>query len=646
MFPRNGPDPSARSWGHHDSGITFAAQRKLPKLPLPSLESSCKRYLEALKPLQAAEEQKASAAAVQNFLHGEGPILQAQLKEYDNSHANYFEHFCYESFLGDDSPVVLNSNAFCAFHDDPHPSRNGQITRAASLVRSAVAFSQAIREDRLPPDEVRGMPICMNQYWWLFGVARVPGDDGGRIRLDPDARHIIVMCRGQIYRLGVLEEGSNQIIDIHDLERSLQYIVNDAQNIPAADAFKKSVGLLTTENQKVWSCCRESLVHAGLKNGPNFAIIDSSLFVLCLDDNSPETMPDVCKNMISGTNLVENGVQVGTCMNRWYDKLALIVCRNGAAGMNFEHTCTDGSADIRMACDIYEGSISHPEHTTNKNNAPSSDSRLQKLDWEIPSEIDAALHLAEAKLVNRIERHQLETLDFRDYGKGWIKSAGFPPDAFFQMALHAAYHSAYSRVGNGFEPIQMREYLHGRTDVIRPLTPEAAAFARIFSDEKASPAEKIEAMHRATDAHVALSKDCAKGLSHHRHLYVLQQLWKRRRAFLEANALQPITGVDAHINGDSSSPNQLPTTTTTTTIFTDPGWARLGTTILMGSNVDNPCLDYAGFGPPADDGFTICYFTRQDQMAMSVCCRNGQAKRLVDAIGRTFRELKTLVEGM
>lgn len=94
IFPRNGPDPSARSWGHHASGITFAAQHKLPKLPLPSLESSCTRYLEALKPLQSIEEQEASAAAVRNFVCEEGPILQAQLREYDASHANYFEHFC------------------------------------------------------------------------------------------------------------------------------------------------------------------------------------------------------------------------------------------------------------------------------------------------------------------------------------------------------------------------------------------------------------------------------------------------------------------------------------------------------------------------------------------------------------------------
>lgn len=98
IFPRNGPDPSARSWGHPASGITFAAQHKLPKQPLPSLESSCKRYLEALKPLQSSEEQKASAVAVRNFVCKEGPILQAQLREYDASHANYFEHFCEYQF--------------------------------------------------------------------------------------------------------------------------------------------------------------------------------------------------------------------------------------------------------------------------------------------------------------------------------------------------------------------------------------------------------------------------------------------------------------------------------------------------------------------------------------------------------------------
>lgn len=571
--------------------------------------------------------------------------MSKSIADCQRSRGTELERIVSPSFLAARKVVwLLTYQAIsCAFKDDPRPSRNDQITRATSLVRSALAFSQAIREDRLPLDEIRGVPQCMNQYWWLFGVARVPGEDGGRLRLDPDARHIIVLCRGQMYRLYVLEESSNQIIDEHDLSLSLQYIVNHANDTLIQDSSQKAVGLLTTENQKVWSRCRSILVSEGLKNGRNFGIIDSSLLVLCLDDNSPQAKSDVCKNMICGTNIVDNGVQAGTCMNRWYDKLALIVCRNGAAGMNFEHTCTDGSVDIHLACEIYKGSISQAENVTSSNNLSSSSStinlrhgpsiagaipaRLQKLDWDIPSEIYTALHLAEARLVDRIQQHQLETLDIRDYGKDLIKSLGFSPDAFFQMALHAAYYRVYESVRSGFEPVLMRQYLHGRTDVARTTTPEAAAFARIFSDEKASTSEKVEAMHRAADAHVAISKDCAKGLSHHRHLYVLHQMWKRRRAFLEAAALDQ---------------KQLPTTT----IFTDPGWARLGTTILMGSNVENPCLGYAGFGPPAADGFTVCYFIRQDHLAMTVCSRNGEAKRFIDAIEQTFQEIKIMIKSV
>ena len=476
----------------------------------------------------------------------------------------------------------------------------------------------------------------MNQYWWLFGVARVPEDDGGRIRLDADATHIVVLCRGQIYRVDVIETGSNHIIDEHALSECLQNIVSDAQD----NSGEKPLGLLTTENQMVWSRCRKTLVNEGLKNGKNFSVIDSSLFALCLDHAAPRTDAEICKNMICGTNVVEKGLQIGTCLNRWYDKLAIIVCENGAAGMNFEHTCSDGSVDISLACGIYEGSISRLQQPAMNGDTSSADSVLplqsgldkpcfhsssmQKLEWDVSPQIEEALHLAQQRLINRIDRHQLETLNFRDYGATFIKSVGFSPDAFFQMTLQAAYYSAYKQIRSGFEPVVIRQFLHGRTDVVRSTTSEAVAFAKLYADEKATAGEKIEAMRRATEAHVALSKNCAKGYSHHRHLYVLQQMWKRRRAFMEANKLGPI--------------DDKPT------IFTDPGWSRLGTTILMGSNVDNPCLAYAGFGPAADEGFTVVYAIRKDHIALSVTTRNGEAERFIEAIERTFGDLKKMLQ--
>ena len=72
------------------------------------------------------------------------------------------------------------------------------------------------------------------------------------------------------------------------------------------------------------------------------AVVDTALFILCLDYTEPKTASDLCMNMLCGTSEVEKGVQVGTCTNRWYDKLQIIVCNNGSAGINFEHTGVDG----------------------------------------------------------------------------------------------------------------------------------------------------------------------------------------------------------------------------------------------------------------------------------------------------------------
>lgn len=75
-------------------GITFAAQDKLPKLPIPDLEATCKKYLASLDPLQNAREHNDSERAVQDFLRSEGPELQAKLKAYSEGKSSYIEQFC------------------------------------------------------------------------------------------------------------------------------------------------------------------------------------------------------------------------------------------------------------------------------------------------------------------------------------------------------------------------------------------------------------------------------------------------------------------------------------------------------------------------------------------------------------------------
>src|SRR3978361_463019 len=68
----------------------------------------------------------------------------------------------YDSYLNFDNPVVMNLNPFFLLEDDPTPARNNQVTRAASLVVSALEFVRAVRKEELPPDTLRGQPLHMS----------------------------------------------------------------------------------------------------------------------------------------------------------------------------------------------------------------------------------------------------------------------------------------------------------------------------------------------------------------------------------------------------------------------------------------------------------------------------------------------------
>lgn len=76
-------------------GITFAAQDRLAKLPIPELESSIKKYLAALKPLQSVREHAETQQAAEEFLKGgQGAELQEKLKKYATGKTSYIEQFC------------------------------------------------------------------------------------------------------------------------------------------------------------------------------------------------------------------------------------------------------------------------------------------------------------------------------------------------------------------------------------------------------------------------------------------------------------------------------------------------------------------------------------------------------------------------
>lgn len=500
---------------------------------------------------------------------------------------------------------------------------------------------------------------------------------------------MVVLCRGQFYWFDVLDDNSDLIMTEKDLAINLQVIVDDAEQTPIHEAAKGAVGVLSTENRKVWAGLRDVLTREeGSNNADCLGIVDSALFILCLDYTEPKTGAQLCTNMLCGTNEVVKGVQIGTCTNRWYDKLQIIVCKNGSAGINFEHTGVDGHTVLRMASDVYTDTIlrfaksingAAPSLWTSTSPDPSKrdpssfgdvSTTPHKLEWDMLPELSTALRFAETRLADLIQQNEFQVLEFAGYGKNFMTSMGFSPDAFVQMAFQAAYYGLYGRVENTYEPAMTKVYLHGRTEAVRSVTAESVEFVKTFWAEN-PPQQKVEALRKATQKHTAITKESAKAQGHDRHLYALFSVWQRAldeegaeaassNGFSSNGCSSPVEGEpeqDRRSNGGtprpesllssdgvaSGSPNGRHTSQQMPAIFADGGWDKINNTILSTSNCGNPSLRQFGFGPTSGDGFGIGYIIKDESISICASSKHRQTKRFVDALESYLLEIRKLL---
>jgi carnitine O-acetyltransferase len=631
------------------------------KLPIPDLQETCAQYLKVLKPLQTESEHANSVEAVNKFLSTSGPYLDQELRNYSKSRNSYIEQFWYDSYLNYDSPVVLNLNPFFVLEDDPFnndSSFNPQIKRATSLTMSSLKFIQALKNETLPPDVLKnGTTLCMYQYSKLFGAARIPTNEGCVMQSDPSSNHLVVMSKSQFYWFDVLDSKNNMILTESELMVNFTSIIHDSLNTNAQDVAKSSFGVLTTENRRIWANTR-SQIYNNVTNNEILNIIDKALFVLCLDDIEITDLSLLSKNMLCGLSILEKGIQVGTCTNRWYDKLQIIITKNGKAGVNFEHTGVDGHTVLRFVSDIYTDSILSFAQSIN-NNAPSLWKNVtksdilqenlvtipRKLEWDLTPDLSLALRFGETRLSDLINQNEFKQLQFKDFGASQIKKMKFSPDAFVQMAFQATYYALYGKVECTYEPAMTKMFFHGRTEAIRTVSEESNLFVRKFFDSRVPTSEKLRYLSEACTAHSSQTRKSSTGKGVDRHLYALFCIWKRYVDSSEEEKVKFQSSQDHDDSSDSTvvgtncksnSLNELPA------IFADSGWDRLNTTVISTSNCGNPSLKLFGFGPVSANGFGIGYILKDDSISICVSSKHRQTTRFLVTLESYLNEVYSM----
>lgn len=533
-----------------------------------------------------------------------------------------------DAYLTQRSSIAINTNPFFTLEDDPTPARTSQIARATTLVWSSLLFCQSVRTGKVEPDVQRTTPLCMCQYPKLFGTTRIPLPERDTTVFCTDSKHMVVLSRGQIYWFDVFDAKMEISLTRETLAETLREIREDSGTMEPEDRMHSAVGVLTSDEREVWAHWRKHL-EGNAGNAESLRIIDTSLFVLCLDDTTPPSPADMAKVALHGTSVVDlssgsAGVQRGTCINRWYDKsLQIIVCQNGAAGVNFEHSVIDGHTVLRFASDVFTETILRFAETIRSNFArrqtagaqscgsgdqsavaPVAYSRIQ---WALDQGLVAAMLVAESKLSDRIPQVDLQVLEFASFGKNWVVENKLSPDAFVQIAFQVAYYRVYRACVCTYETIMTKKFFHGRTEAGFVVTHESKALCEGFN--AANSVETLQGLLRdALDAHVAVVRLASQGRGI-RTLYAMKCVAEKQQAAAGASRSSSLPG-----------------------LYSGDAWKQLNTNVLSTSNCGNPALRMFGFGPVSPMCFGIGYIIKDDNMQFCVSTYNRQTARFISSL--------------
>lgn len=368
--------------------------------------------------------------------------------------------------------------------------------------------------------------------------------------------------------------------------------------------------------------------------------IENSIFILHLDDRNPSTWTE-CGNLCLHGN--------GT--TRWCDKsFNLIVFSNGYAGVHAEHSWADAPVIAHawewvlageFTADPYTASgrckqiqavappLGSPGRSTKTLTASAEPIRLE---FELSKKaVEAVL---EAKLHCETLCNDLHLIvdacDTKNglYGKGFMKKQRLSPDAWIQMCLQLAWYRDQGKFSLTYEAAAVRLFNEGRTETIRSCTNETRHFVSLMCDPKASKEDKIKAMRKAADNHVAVSRESSVGRGVDRHLFCLY-------------VCSLGVGMDIKFLKDAlSMPWQL-STSQIPQRQTEGVWPD-----KVKEGMISPS---GGFGPVSDEGYGVSYMMANDDVTFfhissKRSCSKTDSEKFRLAVWQAHKDVRALFE--
>ncbi|XP_069018130.1 carnitine O-palmitoyltransferase 1, liver isoform isoform X2 [Embiotoca jacksoni] len=560
--------------------MLYSFQNSLPRLPLPSVKDTCRRYLESVRPLMEDEQYERMKGLTEDFEKNLGPRLQWYLKLKSWWASNYVSDWWEEYiYLRGRGPIMVNSNYYAMDFLYVFPT-SIQAARAGNAIHAIMLYRRKLDRAQLKPLMLlHTIPMCSAQYERMFNTTRVPGVDTDILQHTIESKHIAVYHKGRFFKVWMFYDG--RLLLPREIEQQMARILADkSESLPG----EERLAALTAGDRTPWANARETYFIRG-KNKQSLDAIEKAAFFVTLDDTEQRFEAD---NPVKSLDSYAKSLLHGKCYDRWFDKsFNLIVFKNGTMGLNAEHSWADAPIvghlwEQVLSMDPLKLGYTEEGHCVGEPhpNMPGP----QRLQWEITDEcqeiIDSSLTVART-LADDVDSH---IFPFSDFGKGLIKKCRTSPDAFIQIALQLAHYRDKGKFCLTYEASMTRLFREGRTETVRSCTMETCAFVRSMIRDETTE-ERLKLLKGAAEKHQNMYRLAMTGQGIDRHLfclYVISKYLGEDSAFLKEVLSEPWR------LSTSQTPLQQ---------------AELFDLVRHSEYVSSG----GGFGPVADDGYGVSY---------------------------------------
>ncbi|KAJ9245331.1 hypothetical protein DTO027B5_1402 [Paecilomyces variotii] len=577
-------------------GKMLRFEDSLPRLPVPSLEETGRRYLKSVHPLVSPAEFERTSKAVEAFIRpgGEGEPLQKRLLERaaDPKHKNWiYEWWNDAAYLAYRDPVVPYVSYFYSYRDDR--LRRNPAKRAAAITTAALDFKRQVDDGSLEPEYMRGQPMAMSSYEYMFNCSRIPAEpaDYPKKYSHKEHNHIVVIRKNQFFKVPTVVDGRQ--LNTSELQQQFERIYQIADRAPG-------VGVLTAANRDFWTAARKRLIEANAANEQALQDIESSGFVVCLDDATPVTLEERAHQYWHGDG-----------SNRWFDKpLQFIVNDNGTAGFMGEHSMMDGTPTHRIN-DYINNVIFNNRLDFSDPSIRSNLPEPKPIRFHLTKESLADIDTAAKEHHQQIAAHELRVQAFQAYGKGLIKKFKCSPDAYVQMLIQLAYFKMYGKNRPTYESASTRKFQQGRTETTRTVSDESVAFCKAHADPEVPREEVVKRFRAALAAHTKYTLDASDGRGVDRHLFGLKKLLREGEKLPE--------------------------------LYQDPAFSYSSSWFISSSQLSSEYFNGYGWSQVIDDGFGIAYMINENSLQFNIVCKHLGAERMSFYLNEAGLELRDLL---